>query len=399
MKTSNRSHALQASPIRKLVPYANEAKKRGIKIYHLNIGQPDIETPKVFMDAVKKAEVEVLAYADSNGWEPLRESISKYYKRIDLPYEVKDIIITNAGSEALQWAFLLTCDPGEEILVPEPFYTNYRGFAAPYNVVLKPISTYPDNGFALPSRDVLESLLTDKTRAIALSNPGNPTGVVYTEGEVRMLADIARDHDLFIIADEVYREFCYDGKKATSFGSMTDILDRVIIVDSVSKRFSACGARIGSLASKNRDIMEAALKLGQARLCVPTLEMIGAKALYDLDPDYFIPIRERYEARRDIMIDALQKMDGVLCERPGGAFYAIAKLPVDNAEKFALWLLTDFQVDNKSVMVAPVENFYQTPGMGIDEVRLAYVLNTDDLAEAMRILEIALKQYPGRTEE
>ncbi len=221
MKLSNRSYALQASPIRKLVPYANEAKKRGIKIYHLNIGQPDIETPKVFMDAVKKADVEVLAYADSNGWEPLRESISKYYKRIGLPYEVKDIIITNAGSEALQWSFLLTCDPGEEILVPEPFYTNYRGFAAPYNVVIKPISTYPDNGFALPARDVLESLLTEKTRAIALSNPGNPTGVVYSEEEVRMLADIARDHKLFIIADEVYREFCYDGKKATSFGSMT----------------------------------------------------------------------------------------------------------------------------------------------------------------------------------
>ncbi|MBP6137768.1 MAG: aminotransferase class I/II-fold pyridoxal phosphate-dependent enzyme, partial [Clostridia bacterium] len=232
---------------------------------------------------------------------------------------------------------------------------------------------------------------------IALSNPGNPTGVVYSKEQVRMLSDIARDHNLFIVADEVYREFCYDGKEATSFGSMTDILDRVIIVDSVSKRFSACGARIGSLASKNRDIMTAALKLGQARLCVPTLEMIGAKALYDLDPDYFTPIRERYEARRNIMIDALQKMDGVLCERPGGAFYAIAKLPVDNAEKFAIWLLTDFQVDSKSVMVAPVENFYQTPGMGMDEVRLAYVLNTDDLAEAMRILEIALKAYPGRT--
>jgi aspartate aminotransferase len=327
----------------------------------------------------------------------LRESISMYYKRINLPYEVEDVIITNGGSEALQWAFLLTCDPGEEILVPEPFYTNYRGFAAPYDVVIKPITTKPDDGFVLPGREVLESLITDKTRAIALSNPGNPTGVVYSKEQVRMLSDIARDHNLFIVADEVYREFCYDGKEATSFGSMTDILDRVIIVDSVSKRFSACGARIGSLASKNRDIMTAALKLGQARLCVPTLEMIGAKALYDLDPDYFTPIRERYEARRNIMIDALQKMDGVLCERPGGAFYAIAKLPVDNAEKFATWLLTDFQVDNKSVMVAPVENFYQTPGMGMDEVRLAYVLNTDDLAEAMRILEIALKAYPGRT--
>ncbi|HNZ63406.1 MAG TPA: pyridoxal phosphate-dependent aminotransferase [Bacillota bacterium] len=396
MNVSKRSEAMQASPIRKLVPFANEAKKRGVKIYHLNIGQPDIETPKVFMEAVRKADIQVLAYADSNGWEPLRRSISNYYKRMGLPYEVEDIIITNGGSEALQWAFLISCDAGDEILVPEPFYTNYRGFAAPYDVVLRPITTHPENGFALPSREVLETLITERTRGIALSNPGNPTGAVYSAEEIRMIADIARDHQLFIIADEVYREFCYDGKQATSFGSMTDILDRVMIIDSVSKRFSACGARIGSLTCKNRDVMSAALKLGQARLCVPTIEMIGAKALYDLEPDYFTPIRERYEARRNIMIDALQKMDGVLCERPGGAFYAIAKLPVDNAEKFAIWLLTEFQLDGKSVMVAPVENFYQTPGMGVDEVRLAYVLNTEDLAEAMRVLATALQAYPGR---
>jgi aspartate aminotransferase len=388
---------MQASPIRKLVPYANEAKKRGTKVYHLNIGQPDIETPKVFMKAVREAEIDVLAYADSHGWEPLRESIAGYYRRIGLTYDADDIIVTNGGSEALQWAFLITCDPKEEILVPEPFYTNYRGFAAPYDVQLRPITTRPEDGFALPDRSTIEGLLTDKTRAIALSNPGNPTGVVYTADEVRMVADIARDHDLYIIADEVYREFCYDGKKATSFGEMTDILDRVIIVDSVSKRFSACGARIGAITSKNHDVIGAALKLGQARLCVPTLEMIGAKALFDLEPEYFTPIRERYEARRNIMIDALQKMDGVLCERPGGAFYAIAKLPVDNAEKFAIWLLTDFEIDGRTVMVAPVENFYQTPGMGVDEVRVAYVLNTDDLADAMQVLDAALKAYPGRT--
>ncbi|MGI6157613.1 MAG: pyridoxal phosphate-dependent aminotransferase [Saccharofermentanales bacterium] len=397
MKTSQRSQAMQASPIRKLVPYANEAKKRGTKVYHLNIGQPDIETPKVFMKAVREAEIDVLAYADSHGWEPLRESIAGYYRRIGLTYDADDIIVTNGGSEALQWAFLITCDPKEEILVPEPFYTNYRGFAAPYDVQLRPITTRPEDGFALPDRSTIEGLLTDKTRAIALSNPGNPTGVVYTADEVRMVADIARDHDLYIIADEVYREFCYDGKKATSFGEMTDILDRVIIVDSVSKRFSACGARIGAITSKNHDVIGAALKLGQARLCVPTLEMIGAKALFDLEPEYFTPIRERYEARRNIMIDALQKMDGVLCERPGGAFYAIAKLPVDNAEKFAIWLLTDFEIDGRTVMVAPVENFYQTPGMGVDEVRVAYVLNTDDLADAMQVLDAALKAYPGRT--
>lgn len=396
MKTSSRSQAMQASPIRKLVPFANEAKKRGTKVYHLNIGQPDIETPKVFMEAVRQADIDVLAYADSNGWEPLRQSIAGYYKRMGLPYETEDVIITNGGSEALQWALLITCDPGEEVLVPEPFYTNYRGFAAPYLAEIRPITTYPADGFALPSREAIEALITDKTRGFMLSNPGNPAGVVYSPEEVRMLADIARDRDLFIIADEVYREFCYDGKTATSFGAMTDILDRVILVDSVSKRFSACGARIGSLTSKNREVMAAALKLGQARLCAPTLEMIGSKALYDLDPGYFKPIRERYEARRNILIEALQKMDGVLCEKPGGAFYAIAKLPVDNAENFAIWLLTDYELDGKTVMVAPVENFYQTPGMGVDEVRVAYVLNTDDLKEAMRILEAALKAYPGR---
>lgn len=397
MRTSKRSLAMQASPIRKLVPYANAAKARGTKVYHLNIGQPDIETPKVFMDAVRAADIDVLAYADSNGWEPLRESIAAYYQRIGLPYVTEDVIITNGGSEALQWALLIACDPGEEVLVPEPFYTNYRGFAAPYLVEISPITTYPENGFALPDKAMIESRITKKTRGILLSNPGNPAGVVYSAEEVRMVADIARENDLYIIADEVYREFCYDGKEATSFGTMTDVLDRIIIIDSVSKRFSACGARIGSLTSKNKEVMAAALKLGQARLCVPTLEMIGSKALYDLDPDYFAPIRARYEERRNILVDALQKMDGVLCETPGGAFYAVAKLPVDNAEKFAIWLLTDFELDGKTVMLAPVENFYQTPGMGVNEARVAYVLNSDDLKEAMRVLKAALEAYPGRT--
>lgn len=397
MRTSKRSLAMQASPIRKLVPYANAAKKRGTKVYHLNIGQPDIETPKVFMEAVRAADIDVLAYADSNGWEPLRESIAAYYQRMGLPYVTEDVIITNGGSEALQWALLIACDPGEEVLVPEPFYTNYRGFAAPYLVEISPITTYPENGFALPDKAMIESRITKKTRGILLSNPGNPAGVVYTAEEVRMVADIARENDLYIIADEVYREFCYDGKEATSFGTMTDVLDRIIIIDSVSKRFSACGARIGSLTSKNKEVMAAALKLGQARLCVPTLEMIGSKALYDLDPDYFAPIRARYEERRNIMVDALQKMDGVLCETPGGAFYAVAKLPVDNAEKFAIWLLTDFELDGKTVMLAPVENFYQTPGMGVNEARVAYVLNSDDLKDAMHVLKAALEAYPGRT--
>jgi aspartate aminotransferase len=391
MKISNRMMAMQASPIRRLVPFADAARKRGIKVYGLNVGQPDIETPPEFMDAIRNAEIKVLAYANSKGDPQLVKATSDYYKRIGLPYEPEDIIITNGGSEALMWAFIAVADVDEDILVPEPFYTNYRSFAAPYAVNIKPLTTYAENGFA-----EIVSKLTDKTRAIALSNPGNPTGVVYTREEVEMLAKIAKEHDLFIIADEVYREFTYEGLKATSFGEMTDILDRVIIVDSVSKRFSACGARIGSLATKNKELPEQILKLGQSRLCAPTLEMIGSTALYQLDPSYFDPIRERYQNRRDVLCDGLAAIDGVLCKKPMGAFYAIAKLPVKNAEDFAKWMLTDFNDNNETVMVAPVENFYQTPGMGVDEVRVAYVLKTDDLKRAVEILDKALKVYPDR---
>ncbi|MDI9460960.1 MAG: pyridoxal phosphate-dependent aminotransferase [Saccharofermentanales bacterium] len=396
MKISNRMMAMQASPIRRLVPFADAARKRGIKVYGLNVGQPDIETPPEFMDAIRNAEIKVLAYANSKGDPQLVKATSDYYKRIGLPYEPEDIIITNGGSEALMWAFIAVADVDEDILVPEPFYTNYRSFAAPYAVNIKPLTTYAENGFALPSEAEIVSKLTDKTRAIALSNPGNPTGVVYTREEVEMLAKIAKEHDLFIIADEVYREFTYEGLKATSFGEMTDILDRVIIVDSVSKRFSACGARIGSLATKNKELPEQILKLGQSRLCAPTLEMIGSTALYQLDPSYFDPIRERYQNRRDVLCDGLAAIDGVLCKKPMGAFYAIAKLPVKNAEDFAKWMLTDFNDNNETVMVAPVENFYQTPGMGVDEVRVAYVLKTDDLKRAVEILDKALKVYPDR---
>ncbi len=396
MRISNRMLAMQASPIRRLVPFADAARKRGIKVYGLNVGQPDIETPPEFMDAIRNAEIKVLAYANSKGDPNLVKATSDYYKRIGLPYEPEDIIITNGGSEALMWAFIAVADVDEDILVPEPFYTNYRSFAAPYAVNIKPLTTYAENGFALPSEAEIVSKLTDKTRAIALSNPGNPTGVVYTRKEVEMLAKIAKEHNLFIIADEVYREFTYEGLEATSFGEMTDILDRVIIVDSVSKRFSACGARIGSLATKNKELPEQILKLGQSRLCAPTLEMIGATALYHLDPSYFDPIRERYQNRRDVLCDGLAAIDGVMCKKPMGAFYAIAKLPVKNAEDFAKWMLTDFNDNNETVMVAPVENFYQTPGMGVDEVRVAYVLNTEDLKRAVEILDKALKVYPDR---
>ena len=396
MKLSKRVQAMQSSPIRRLVPYADDARARGVKIYGLNVGQPDIETPSVFMDAIRDTEVKVLAYANSKGDPNLVKATSDYYKRIGLPYEPEDIIITNGGSEALMWAFIAVADVDEEILVPEPFYTNYRSFAAPYSVTLKPITTYAENGFALPSEDEIVAKINDKTRAIALSNPGNPTGVVYTREEVELIAKIAKEHDLFIIADEVYREFAYEGLEATSFGEMTDILDRVIIIDSVSKRFSACGARIGSLATKNKELPEQVLKLGQGRLCAPTLEMIGSTALYKLDPSYFNPIRERYEERRDVLCDGLAAIDGVVCKKPMGAFYAIAKLPVKNAEDFAKWLLTDFTDNGETVMVAPVEDFYQTSGMGVDEVRVAYVLKVEDLRRAVEILDKALKVYPDR---
>lgn len=387
---------MQASPIRKLVPLADAAKKAGKKVYHLNIGQPDIKTPSCFMEAVCEASPAVLAYAHSQGYQPLLESICAYYERIGMHYEPKNVIITNGGSEALQYAFYALCDPGEEILVPEPFYTNYRGFSIPYDVRLKPITTKPENAFALPPEEEIKALIGDKTKAILISNPGNPTGAVYSEEEMKMLVKLALEHDLFLIGDEVYREFAYDGKKAISLGSFEEVRDRVVLIDSVSKRFSACGARIGCFISANEELMQQAIKPAQSRLCVPTLEMIGSKALFDLPADFFEPIAEEYCKRRNIMIDALQAMPGVLCEKPHGAFYAIAKLPVDNAEKFVRWLLTDFSLDNETVMAAPAENFYSTPGLGVDEARFAYVLECSELEKAMKVLAKGLQEYPGR---
>lgn len=395
MKLSDRILAMHESPIRKLVPYAQKAKKEGKKVYHLNIGQPDIETPQVFFDAVSKFSEPVLEYALSQGSLELIDAVRKYYDRLDIHFEANEVIITNGGSEAIQFAVVALCDAGDEILVAEPYYTNYRSFAAPYGVNVKPITTSPENGFALPSKEEILGLINDKTKAILLSNPGNPTGAVYSAEEVRMISDIAKEKSVFILADEVYREFAYDGLEVVSFGSMKDVEQHVVIIDSISKRFSACGARIGFIASKNQELMKNLMKLAQARLCVPTIEMVGATALYSLDPSYFAPIREEYQSRRDIMVDALNKMPGVLCKVPKGAFYAIAKLPVDNAEKFALWLLQEFSHNNETVMVAPAEGFYATPGLGVQEVRIAYVLKKEDLVHAMECLKVALEQYPG----
>lgn len=393
MKLSNRILEMQESPIRKLVPFAEAAKKQGKKVYHLNIGQPDIETPEVFFEALKNFDSKVLAYSFSQGMPELIRAMIDYYKRYDIEYEENQILITNGGSEALMFALIATCDYGDEVLVPEPFYTNYNGFSLPVGVIIKPITTYPEKGFALPSYDEMKKLVSSKTKAIMLSNPGNPTGAVYDRAQVEALAKLAKDYNLFIIADEVYREFTYDGLDYTSFGSQKEVEDRVIIVDSISKRYSACGARIGSVASKNTDLIKNILKLCQSRLCVPTLEMIGAIELYKTDNSYFKAVNEEYSKRRDIVYNALKEMPGVVCEKPRGAFYVEAKLPVADAEDFVVWLLKEFDVDGETVMFAPGQGFYATKGLGLDEVRMAYVLKEEDLKKAMNILKEALVTY------
>jgi aspartate aminotransferase len=398
MKFSKRITGMQASPIRKLVPYANEAKAKGKKVYHLNIGQPDIVTPAGFFEAIKNFREDVLAYSTSAGSNELIDAIRKYYQGYGIEYGREHIIITNGGSEALMFAMIALCDPGDEILVPEPFYTNYNGFGQAVNVAIRPITTKAECGFHLPPAEEIEKLVNPATKAILISNPGNPTGVVYTDQEIAMLAEIASKHDLFIISDEVYREFVYDGLKYTSFGTIKEIEDRVILVDSVSKRYSACGARIGCISSKNAELMAQVMKLAQGRLCVPTLEQVGAAELYKTPMSYLKEVNEEYTRRRNILYKALKEMPGVICEEPKGAFYVVVKLPVDNAEKFVIWMLKDFDVDGETVMMAPAEGFYATPGLGRDEVRLAYVLKEKDLARAMDILKAGLEAYPGRVE-
>ncbi|MBM7614106.1 pyridoxal phosphate-dependent aminotransferase [Alkaliphilus hydrothermalis] len=399
MNFSKRITSMQESPIRKLVPFAQGAKAQGKKVYHLNIGQPDIETPESFMNSIRNFDEKVLAYSLSQGIPELIEAIIKYYKKYDMHYESDEILITNGGSEALLFAIIACADAdaGDEVIVPEPFYTNYNGFSAAVDVKVCPITCKAEEGFHLPARKSIEECINPRTKAIILSNPGNPTGVVYTKEEIQMVADLAKEYNLFIIADEVYREFVYDGLNYTSFGNIEEIQDRVIIVDSVSKRYSACGARIGSLASKNKDLMKQILKLCQGRLCVPTLEQIGAVELYKTPEDYFESVNQEYDKRRNIVFEGLQDIPGVVCEKPTGAFYVVAKLPVDDAEKFTIWMLREFDVDGETVMVAPAEGFYATPGLGRDEIRIAYILNEDDLKKAMSILKKAVAEYPGTT--
>ncbi|WP_352404837.1 pyridoxal phosphate-dependent aminotransferase [Sporanaerobacter acetigenes] len=396
MNFSQRITSMQQSPIRKLVPYAEAAKKNGKKVYHLNIGQPDIKTPVEFFDAVKNFNENVLAYSLSQGMPELINSFRKYYEKYGIHFDQDEILITNGGSEALIFSLIAVCDYQDEVLIPEPFYTNYNGFSNMAGIKVVPITTKAENGFHLPEKTELEKLITTRTKAILLSNPGNPTGTIYTKDEIYMLRDIAKEYNLFIIADEVYREFVYDGLEFTSFAHLDDIKDRVIITDSISKRYSACGARIGCIASKNKDLMKQILKLCQGRLCVPTIEQVGAANLINVKDEYFEETNREYSKRRDVVYEALKNMDGVVCEKPHGAFYVIAKLPVKNAEDFVVWMLTDFDVNNDTVMMAPAEGFYGTEGLGKDEVRISYCLNVEDLKNAMKILDEALKVYPDR---
>ena len=393
MRYSERITTMQSSPIRKLAPIASNAKAKGIKIYHLNIGQPDIKTPKVFFEAVKNFNNEVLEYAVSPGLPELISSLQQYYTTYNMDFESDEILVTNGGSEALLFALMATCDPKDNILVPEPFYSNYNGFSQSINVNITPITTKAEEGFHLPSKEKIQSLITSKTRAILISNPGNPTGTVYTKKELYMISEIAKENDLWIISDEVYREFVYDGLEYTSFGNIKEVEDRVIIIDSVSKRYSACGARIGSIASKDKTLIAEILKLCQGRLCVSALDQVGSVELYNTPSSYFTEVNNEYKNRRDVLYNELIKVKGVICKKPAGAFYIVAKLPIENAEDFVIWMLTDFNKDGETVMACPAEDFYATPGLGRDEIRLAYVLKEDDLHKAVIILKEGLEKY------
>ncbi|MCL2703292.1 MAG: pyridoxal phosphate-dependent aminotransferase [Defluviitaleaceae bacterium] len=395
MNVSKRIEAMQYSPIRKLVPFAEAAKKQGKTVYHLNIGQPDIETPREFFDAVKNFDEKVLEYAFSQGIPQLIDSFIEYYKLFGVTYGKDEILVTNGGSEALFFALVAVCDYGDEVIVPEPFYTNYNSFSKSAGAVVVPVATQASDGFKLPPIDAIEGKINSKTRAIMLSNPGNPTGAVYDIEDMNKVKALALKHNLYIIADEVYKEMVYDGLKFTSFSQMEGIEDRVIITDSISKRYSACGARIGCVASKNKEVMKQILKLCQGRLCVATIEQVGAAALSAVSPQYMADVIKEYESRRNIVFEALKRIDGVVCEKPHGAFYIMAKLPVADADDFAKWLLTDFSVDNATVMVAPGAGFYATEGLGKDEIRISYVLKEDKLKAAMNILAEALKAYQG----
>lgn len=381
------------SPIRKLVPYAEGAKKRGTKVYHLNIGQPDIKTPEVALQAVINFDIKVLEYSHSAGFESYRTKLSAYYKNQGLPVDTKDIIITTGGSEALMFALGSTLDNGDEVIIPEPFYANYNGFATASGVKVVPVISGIETGFALPPMEAFEKLITPKTKAIMICNPGNPTGYLYSEAEINKLAEIVKKHDLFLIADEVYREFTYDGLKHYSVLNVPGLEQHAIMIDSVSKRFSMCGARIGCVVSKNAEFMATAMKFAQARLSPPTYAQVASEAALDTPQSYFDEVITEYVDRRNTLVQEMQKIEGVTIAKPKGAFYCMAKLPVKNADNFAQWLLEEYDFNGETVMVAPAAGFYSTPGVGLDEIRMAYVLKKEDLIKSAQILKEALKVY------
>mgnify|MGYP004530081135 FL=1 len=396
MKLSQKITACELSPIRKFYPYAVQAQERGIKIHHLNIGQPDIQTPEAYFEALANYRENVLAYAPSPGIPALLEAVQAYYARIGVDFSIDDILITTGGSEALLIAMLCILDEGSEILVPEPFYPNYHTFIRMAGGKIRPIRTMPEDGYRYATREQIEPQINEHTRAILITNPGNPTGTVLTQQELRLVADIAKEHELYLICDEVYREFVYDGEKLTSVASFRDIDENLILIDSVSKRFSACGARIGALLSRNRALMENAMKYAQARLSVATLDQVGAAALYGVDPSYFEATREEYQHRRDVCYRKLLEIPGVVTTEPKGAFYTMAKLPVDNAEEFQMYLLKEFSDRDETVMFAPGSGFYATEGAGLSEIRIAYVRCAEELERALDLLRIAIERYNSR---
>ena len=390
---SSKGNAMPQSPIRKLVPFAEAAKKNGTKVYHLNIGQPDIKTPQVALDAIKNNTIEVLSYARSEGSEEYRNKLANYYAKNDIHVSANNIIATTGGSEALLFTIGSITDPGDEIIIPEPFYANYNGFSTASGVNVVPVISKIEDNFALPAIEDFEKLITSKTKAILICNPGNPTGYLYSKEEIEKLKQIVLKHDLFLIADEVYREFTYDGEKHNSVMALDGLDQHAIMIDSVSKRYSMCGARIGCIVSKNEDFINTALKFAQARLSPPTYALLASEAALDTPQSYFEEVIEEYQERRDTLISELQKIDGVKVANPKGAFYCIAELPVDSSEDFAQWILEKFNHNNETVMVAPAGGFYSTKGEGKNQVRIAYVLNKADLIRCVEILKVALQQY------
>jgi aspartate aminotransferase len=392
---SQRGQQMPPSPIRKLVPYAEAAKKRGTQVYHLNIGQPDIETPKSILDAVRHADFKVLEYSHSAGNESYRRKLVGYYRKVGINVTHEQIIITTGGSEAILFGFMACLDPGDEVIIPEPFYANYNGFAVAAGVVVKPITSYIENGFALPPIEAFEKAITPRTKAIVICNPNNPTGYLYSQAEMETLRDIILKHNLYLFADEAYREFCYSGQHFSAM-QLTGVDDHIVLMDTISKRYSACGGRIGAFVTKNQALLNATMKFAQARLSPPSFAQILGEAAVDLPDDYFDTTKAEYLLRRDTIVARLNQMEGVFCPNPGGAFYAIARLPIDDADTFCQWLLESFSHNGQTVMLAPATGFYGTPGLGKNEVRLAYVLNVTAIHAAMDCLDAALKEYPGR---